>query len=229
MRKELAAIGYDGLGKQRMPKEWKRFGKYVYRASWSTAEVEHFLYLGEDTRRYFTAEFGLRNPAALEFSIEAMAKYEHANVRLLLEKSDLTTASMGFNLGCLKEISQSPWPRIHLSEISDGDLAIFVADFVRQNLLPFVQTITDLQSYFSFIVNDQAPNPWLIGNMSRAAQVVAVAAQLGRSDAEIRELLRPYESRIQGEMRHIAADKTMGIDTYLDSLISDWHRKYPEG
>jgi hypothetical protein len=42
MRKELAAIGYD------------RLRKYIYRAWWSTASVEHFLYFEGDSHQFFT-------------------------------------------------------------------------------------------------------------------------------------------------------------------------------
>jgi hypothetical protein len=219
MKKELVAIGYD------------RLSKYAYRASWSTAEVEHFLYFGQDSRQYFVARFGLRNPTAEEFGIEAIAKYGHPNVQLWLRERDAATAcSMTFGFAGLDTFSQSPWPRVHLSTISGGDLAILVAEFARQNLLPFVETITDLQTYLAFVVADREPNRWLasVNHMIRAAQVVAVAAQLGRSDAEIRELLRPYDSQIEGRIRHIAADTTMGIDTYLDSLLSDWHCRFRE-
>lgn len=58
--------------------------------------------------------------------------------------------------------------------------------------------------------------------MIRAAQVVAVSAQLGRSDAEIHELLRPYKGLIQNRMHHIAVNTLTGIDMYVDELFSDW-------
>jgi hypothetical protein len=96
MQRELEAIGYD------------RLRKYAYRASWSTAEVEHFLYLGKDSRQYFTAEFGLRNPAAEEFSVEAIAKYGHSNFQLWLKERDPATAcSVRFEFERLDKISRN--------------------------------------------------------------------------------------------------------------------------
>jgi hypothetical protein len=212
MQRELALIGYD------------RFRKYIYRASWSTTEVEHFLYFGKDTRQYFTAEFGLRNPDAEELGIEAIAKYGHPNHQLWLKERDAATdCSMTFEFGRLDKHSPNSWPRVRLPEISGQDLAVLVAGFVRQNLLPVIESVTDLETYLAFLVADRDPNRWLISRnrMIRAAQVVAVSAQLGRSHAETKDLLRPHADLIEKGMRH-ARDTVAGFDMYVDKLISDW-------
>jgi hypothetical protein len=212
MQRELAAIGYD------------RFRKYIYRASWSTADVEHFLYFGKDSRQYFTAEFGLRNPDADRFGVETMVKYGHPNHQLWLRERDAATAcSMTFEFGRLDKFSRNLWPRVRLPEISGQDLANLVAGFVRQHLLPIIASITDLQSYLAFLLADRDPNRWLVSKnlMIRAAQVVAVSAQLGRSQAETRELLRPHADLIETGMRH-ARDTVTGFDMYVDKLLSDW-------
>lgn len=213
MQKELAVIGYD------------RLRKYIYRAAWSTAEVEHFLYFGQDSRQYFTAQFGLRNPVAEEFGIEEMVKYGHPNFELFLKERDSATeCSMTFGFSGLDKFSWDPWPRVRLTKISGHDLIVLVTGFVRQNLLPIIETITDLETYLAFLVTDRDPNRWIVtpNHMIRAAQIVAVAAQLGRSNEEIRELLRPYDRQIEGRMRHIANDTVTGIDMYVDRLLSDW-------
>lgn len=215
MQRELVAIGYD------------RLRKYVYRASWSTAEVEHFLYFGKDSRQYFTAEFGLRNPVAEEFGIEELVKYGHPNVEFFLKERDSAIeCSMTFGFSGLDKFSRDPWPRVRLTNISGHDLVVLVTGFVRQNLLPIIDSITDLQTYLTFLVTDRDPNRWIVtkNHMIRAAQIVAVAAQLGRTNEEIRELLRPYDRQIEGRMRHIAKDTVTGIDMYVDSLLSDWAR-----
>lgn len=67
MKRELAALGYE------------RLSRFVYRASWSTPEVEHFLYFCKDSRQYFGADFGLRNPEADRFAFDSMVKYGHPN------------------------------------------------------------------------------------------------------------------------------------------------------
>jgi len=179
MRRELAGIGYG------------RFRKYIYRASWSTAEVEHFLYFGKDPRQYFTANFGLRNPDAEAFGIEAITKYGHSNFQHWARQRDATECSMIFEFDRLDNLSGHLWPRVRVPEISGQDLANLVAGFVRQNLLPIIQGITDLESYLTFLVADRDPNRWLLSLnlMIRTAQVVAVSAQLGHSHAETKELL----------------------------------------
>jgi hypothetical protein len=214
MRRELAAIGYD------------RLRKYIYRASWSTAAVEHFLYFGKDPRQYFTAKFGLRNPDAQQFGIESIVKYGHRNFGLLrkepefLKELDVATeCSMIFSFGRLDS-----WPRVRLPEISGHDLAILTSGFIRQGLLPIIANITDLQTYLAFLLADRDPNRWLasLNLMIRAAQVVAVSTQLGCSKAETKEFLRPHADLIEGEMRHIANDMVTGFDMYVDKLLSDW-------
>jgi hypothetical protein len=90
-------------------------------------------------------------------------------------------------------------------------------------LLPIIESITDLQTYLAFLLADREPNRWVISpnHMIRAAQIVSVAAQLGRSNVEIRDLLRPYDRQIENRMRHIANGKVTSTDVYVDGLLSD--------
>jgi hypothetical protein len=212
MQRELAAVGYD------------RLRKFIYRASWSTAAVEHFLYFGKDSRQYFTAEFGLRNPDADQFGVETMVKYgHHPNFQLWASERDATTCSMTFDFGRLDKFSEDSWPRVRLPEISGHDLGILVVGFVRQHLLPVIEGVTDLQTYLAFLLADREPHPWFASNMMiRGAQVVAVSAQLGRSHAETRQLLKPYGESIEKEMHHISNRTVTGFDMYVDKLLSDW-------
>jgi len=131
---------------------------------------------------------------------------------------------MTFGFGSLNKISRDSWPRVRLPTISGQDLAIQVGGFVRQDLLPIIETITDLQTYLAFLLADREPNPWLTSpnHMIRVAQVIAVAAQLGRSSTEIKECLGPYYRQIETRMRYIAADAVIGVEMYVDKLFSDW-------
>ncbi|MBX3446185.1 MAG: hypothetical protein KF765_05485 [Parvibaculaceae bacterium] len=213
MQTNLAGIGYE------------RLRKYIYRASWSTPHVEHFLYFGQDSRRYFMAQFGLRNPDAQQFGIAAMVKYGHPNFQLWAKELDVAVdCSMTFHFASLDKVSLTSFPRVRVPDIGGSELTNLVVDFIRGNLLPVIDAITDLESYLAFIVADRPPNPWLISpnHMIRVAQVVALAAQLGRSGDEIRELLRPYDSQIEKRMRYIANDTVTGVDMYIDKLLADW-------
>src|SRR6185437_9956300 len=183
MQKEMAIIGYN------------RLSKYVYRASWSTAQVEHFIYFGTDSRQYFITEFGLRNPEAEKFGIEAVVKYGHPNFRLWQRERDVATeCSMRFNFAIFGNASHESWPRVRVPTLSGHDLAVLAVDFARKSVLPIIEIITDLEAYLAFLLMDRVPNQWLTtpNLMIRAAQIVAVSAQLSRSNSEIRELLRPY-------------------------------------
>lgn len=211
MQKELAAIGYD------------RFRKYIYRASWSTGEVEHFLYFSKDSRQYFSAEFGLRNPDADQFGVETMVKYGHSNFQAWAKQRDAMTCSMTFEFDRFDKLSRNSWPRVRLPEISGHDLANLVTGFIRQNLLPIFANVTDLQNYLAFLLVDREPHPWFASiRMIRAAQVVAVSAQLGRNHAEIREFLKPHGDSIEKEMSHIGNHTVTTFDMFVDKLLSDW-------
>jgi hypothetical protein len=211
MKRELADIGYA------------RLRKFIYRALWSTPAVEHFLYFGKDSHQYFTAKFGLRNPDADQFGVETMVKYGHSNFQRWARERDATTCSMTFEFDRLDKFSGDLWPRVRLPEISGYDLAMLVVGFVRQNLLPISKGVTDLQTYLAFLLTDREPHPWFASIlMIRAAQVVAVSAQLGRSHAETRELLRPHGDSIEREMGHISNHTVTSFDMYVDKLISDW-------
>src|SRR5262245_23789185 len=50
----------------------------VYKALWSTNDVEHFIYLSQylkDGRTRFNPEFGIKNPPAEVFGIDSIRKY----------------------------------------------------------------------------------------------------------------------------------------------------------
>jgi hypothetical protein len=64
--------------------------------------------------------------------------------------------------------------------------------------------------------------------MIRAAQVVAVSAQLGYSKDETNELLRPHGDSIEKEMHHIASATVTSFDMYVDKLLSDWATRMSE-
>lgn len=212
MKTEMSSIGYV------------RKSKYVYRASWSSDHVEHFIFLGKDSRRYIVADFGLRNSIAEEFGIASIVKYGHPNFRVMLEHRDPSTAcSMRFGFGRIDKFSGKLWPRIRIPEITGSELAAFVATFISQHVFPVTRHVTGLNSLLDFLIVDAEPHPWFAVNYAiKTAHIVAISSQLGLGRNEIRELLKPHEDAIKlvpgGKIR----DPKSYVDRYVDQLLLDW-------
>src|SRR5882672_2509272 len=150
MSKEMLAIGYI------------RLAKFVYRASWSSKDVEHFVYFEIDSRQYFAASFGLRNEAAEKFGIASMVKYGHPNYGKVQWHRDLSIeCSTSFVFGRIDRFSRRLWPRIFTPEITGSELAVFVANFIGQYILPIIKRVNDLNGLFEFLIVDAEPHPWL--------------------------------------------------------------------
>lgn len=130
---------------------------------------------------------------------------------------------MTFEFGRLDKYSGKLWPWVRLPEITGHDLAVFVAGFVGERLLPVIRGVTDLQAYLAFLLDDREPHPWFATNyLMRAAQVVATSAQLGVSQAEAKRFLQPYEDSITKVLHNIGSGAVTRADVYVDNLLSDW-------
>ena len=214
MRREMLSIGFT------------RRSKFVYEASWSTQDVQHFIYFGEDSRQYLVGRFGLRNQPAEEFGIDSVIKYGHPNLALIRHSRDPQTAcSMNFEFDRINETSRASWPRIRITDMLGSELATFVAQFIKRHICPLTRHIIDLRSFLAFLVADREPTPWFAsGPATRAAQLTAIAVRLEIGTNEIRELLRPHDRSISVDVFEKRLDPKTCVDRYLDHLISDWSK-----
>jgi hypothetical protein len=176
---------------------YRRLKKRTYKASWSSPDVEHFLFSSLHAgRRRFSCDFGIRNPPAEQFALECVKLYGGpAFQSIRFEPRD--GCSMRFSLGGLARWG-SLWS-LDISDMSEATLADKVTGVVRDLLFPVVRSILAPADLFSLLVKDAEPCPWLgVSGALRAAMIVYLGRGLGIQTGELESLLQPYLREIIG-------------------------------
>jgi hypothetical protein len=202
--RSLAELGY------------RRTKKYVYRAQWSTVEVEHFLFMGTygSPKEFLTLDFGFRNPPALSFAMRETRKYGGPLYSLIKydEKNDVGGA---YSLGSFAEWSLRG--SLYLPDFSEDSLGLKLKLDVENKLFPVIRPLFSVMSLLEFLLVDAEPCPWYrTGAATRAAQIVHLARQVGWGEAEIRAALHPYEKAIVQSL-----PKAPDPGSFLDNVIRD--------
>lgn len=170
----------------------------IYRAVFSSPEIEHFLYLGSDISRhkYLVGKFGFRAAVAERFSVAALAKYGHPNHQLWVAANQSRfRCVMSFDLDRASALTGRISFRVPVSG-SLTELNEYVT-FQLSSLLPFIREITTLSQFLEILSSDSEPWPWFATNpILRAAQVVAVGRHLSVPEQKIREMLLPVSALI---------------------------------
>ncbi|WP_027516484.1 hypothetical protein [Bradyrhizobium sp. WSM1417] len=191
----------------------------VYRGTFGSSEVEHFLYLGSDINRhtYLLGKFGFRAPVAESFSLAALSKYGHPNFRVWL-------ASQNNHIGCMMNFSLE---RVNIATKQLNSRVPVSADIGRRteyianqlsDLLPAIREITTLPRFLEVLAADTEPWPWFAANpIIRAAQIVAVGSHLKISPEALREMLMTYRPLICKNLQ------VPDLDSFLFGLITDLH------
>jgi hypothetical protein len=182
-----------------------RVKKLIYRASWSSADVEHFvfftLYGGGN---YLAAEFGIRNPDAQCFAVECLQLY---GGRLFqnFHVDPLFGCPMRFSLGRMVG-----WPSrssLVVSEMSEEALAAKIKDDVRIALFPVVRSVLVSADLFSLLAKDVEPCRWyVVSGAIRAAMLAHLGRQMGMPTSEIEATLQPYMKNIGGSVDCVAPE-----------------------
>lgn len=193
----------------------------VYRGTFSSSEVEHFLYLGSDINRhkYLVGKFGFRAHIAESFSLAALAKYGHPNFRVWL-------ASHNSHIGCMMNFSLD---RLSMATKRLNSRVPISAGIARRteyiaaqlsDLLPAIREITTLPRFLDILAADVEPWPWFATNpIVRAAQIVAVGCHLNISQQTIREMLVTYRPIICRNLQ------VPDLENFLFGLTADLHEK----
>jgi hypothetical protein len=177
-----------------------RLKKRTYKASWSSADVEHFLFFSlYSGGHYFIGEFGIRNPPAERFALECLKLYggpAFQSVRF----DPRYRCSMRFSLGRL-----AGWgfrSSLTISDISEADLADKVKSDVRDHLLPAVRSILAPADLFSLLIKDVEPCRWLgVSGALRSAMIVYLGRGMGIQTSELESMLQPYLRDITGSVQ----------------------------
>src|SRR5712664_314791 len=202
----MADVGYEYLK------------RHVYRAEWSTPEVEHFVYfqLYGTPKEYLAADFGIRNKEAESFAIRSIKAYG-GDIYRLLRHDDRRDCSMRFSLGQL-----ATWgirSSLKISAVSGEALAEKIKHDIKQQLFPFIRDVTDLDRLLSLLLADEEPYPWIRCNGAmRAAMIAHLARRLGMQPAEIRDLLKPHNKRIA---INLFSSPDRDPSSYVEKIICD--------
>jgi hypothetical protein len=204
----LAEAGYDQLDAR------------IYKASWSTVGVEHFIYFSQYEKhgRIFSGDFGIRNPIAEAFSVRSIRTYGGDLFRIWDHVVE-TSCAMRFSFGRLEPGS---WP-IAVSSISTSQLPQHLRQFIQDRLHPAVGHITTAECLLALLIEDQPFCPWVACNGAiRAAQIVALAGKLGRDANEIQGALECHKSQIANGLSK-GAEMRSDPMSFVTRIQHDWN------
>jgi hypothetical protein len=200
----FAALGY------------RRRKRYVYRAEWSAAAVEHFLYVQTygTPKEFLTVPFGFRNPAAMVFALNALRRYG-GFAYSFLEWDERNDTGAAYSLGRLAKWSIRE--SLYLPEISEEGLALRLKLDIENLLFPIIRPLFSIERLLAFLLTDVEPCTWsLTGAAFRAAQIVHLARQVAWTEEEIRGALRPFEKAVVQ-----ALPRAPEPASFIDNVIRD--------
>jgi hypothetical protein len=198
----------------------------VYKATWGSSSVEHFIYLSElqKSKDMITGEFGIRNYVSEVFSCNAIRAYG-GEIFKEFKCGELTSCAMRFSFA---KLEPSRWP-VHFASISGKLLGQRFHDFIVGYLVPTFGHVTQLEGLLDLLAADMPSLPWSGSNGAiRAAQIVALAGQVGLDAARIRGMLA---SRMPLIAHGVSKTSKMRANPaeYIDRILDDWAADPSEG
>ena len=191
----------------------------VYKATWSSPDVEHFLYLAGGPRG-ISAGFGIRNPDAEAFAVREILKCfsDDTMARALqLEYDERSSCTMRFGFSLFDPF----WSKSARS-LSDPNLAVVIQEMVTQKLFPAIREVITVDKFLDLLIADNRPCHWAITNGAiRAGQIVALANKCGMPTAQIRATLEARERWIANGFLKSSPMRKNPSD-YIDRIIADW-------
>ena len=154
---------------------YSRLKRHVYRAEWSTPDVEHLMYflLYGTPKDFLTVDFGLKNLEAEIFAIKEIKKYGGVLYQVLRYDERIDTF-MRFSLGTLA--SWGLRASIRISGMTGAELAKTIRGDIDEKLLPIIRGVRTLNDLLSVLLLDVEPFPWVRCNGAiRAGEVVYLA------------------------------------------------------
>ena len=192
--------------------------KMTYKASWSSVDVEHFLFFSRwGGGKYLSGEFGLRNVAAERFAIECQTLFAWPLFRDL--RFDVRySCSMRFSLGMLAD-----WPTrssLATSTMSAEAVADKVKFDVQNFLFPSVRSVLSTAELFSFLVKDIEPSRWFRASGAlRAAKIVHLGRQLGVKTDELRSILKSHLKEIGNSIGRSESGEALDPSAFIEKVL----------
>jgi hypothetical protein len=215
----LVDTGFKRAQKYPIDTGFKRVQQYVYKAPWSTQEIGHFVYLGEGLKRtdVLVGNFGIRNDLAEIFSCNAIHTYG-GELFKSFKCAEPASCMIRFDFS---RIEPARWPML-VSSLSESEVGECVRDFIRERLIPTVGQTTTLGKFLSLLTSDTSCCPWLASNGAiRAAQIAALAGQIGLGADHVRGLLEPRKSLIAHGVSK-TSEMRANPTAYVDRILDDW-------
>jgi hypothetical protein len=197
---------------------YERVAKLVYRARWSTTEIEHVLRF--DTygtpKIYLEGDPGMRNAAAEAFAMRCRRLHAIGSMRETVP-IDQWWRPVHFSLG--DYCGWSVRGCLNTLEFGPDELAKKVVDDARSKLIPLVGAIKTSADLLAFLERPDWTTPPLIqmGEYYRAAQIAYLARKLGAARKETKNILLGFSLRIRNSI-----DKSRFTpETYIDQILDD--------
>ena len=199
---------------------YEQIDTLTYKARWSSADVEHFIYFeeGGKTKGLFSGWFGIRNAEAEAFSVNAIRRYSGEFHFQVLKYDERTTCTMRFRFGFLVP----PLWYVETRLLSKPQIEKSVEHIVTNHLRPAIEGILTIGRLTSILIQDERPCLWASTNGAiRAAQIVALG---GKSDLDIGRTRLALEPRLINVANGFPRTSRFRTDpsAYLDKLIADW-------
>lgn len=195
-----------------------RLKRLTYKASWSSTDVEHFLFASlYGGGNYFLCDFGIRNPGAEQFGFECLRLFGGPDNRDL-RFDPRYDCSNRFPLG--KWAGWSIGWSLRISAFSEAAFAAKVKDDIEHLLLPVVRSILSPADLLSVLIKNVEPCSWVtVGGPIRAAKVVYLGRRLGVPTGELRSMLQPYLTQIGGALGRGGTGKMQSPSAFLEKVL----------
>jgi hypothetical protein len=197
-----------------------RLKRLTYKASWSSTDVEHFLFATVFAGgNRFLCDFAIRNPGAEQFALECLKLFSGPRLREF-RFNPRYDCSNRFPLG--KWAGWSIGWTLTISAFSEAAFADKVKGDVEHLLLPVVRSILSPADLFSILSKNVEPCSWVTvaGGPLRAAQVVYLGRRLGVTTSELRSMLQPYLTQIGGSLgRDVRTGEWQSPSAFLEKIL----------
>ena len=190
-------------------------GDFSYKSLWGEKNVEHFLYFSAygAPKQFLSADFGLRNREAEQFSVDLIKEIGGKLYRTWRHNAK-RDCSMRFPFG--KLAGWAPRWSIDVLRISERELGDRIQTDITRFLFPLVKHIATTQDLLDVLMLDRDPFRWLhVNSAVRAAQIAFLARRTGTDSREIRLILLPFEAEIAA-----ALPKSVVVKDFIEELVT---------
>jgi hypothetical protein len=190
----------------------------VYKATWSTPDVEHFINIGGGPSGP-TGAFGFRNPDE-DFAVQSIVKQGGDIFRAAIQYDESSSGTMRFNFSLFNPF----WSRT-VRILFDTTLGPKMQQMISKHVLPVVEDVTTINKLLCLLLADNVPCRWFVTNGAiRATQIIALAGKCGKSATETRAAPEPHERWVaKGFLKGSPWREAPGA--YINSVLEDWNAR----